>query len=123
MGAGPADYGFGEKWPVVPVLLLSSGGSTRQDWRSIRFAFGQYRPRHAGELVCQCNNGDVAMLVRHQPFEPTAQARGLLVALLQHRTSTLYEEPSQIRVATLADAEQSLFSAGRVFAGNKANPG
>jgi hypothetical protein len=35
-----------------------------------------------------------------------------MLALLQHGTRALYEEPSQIWIATLADTGQTLFAAG-----------
>jgi hypothetical protein len=44
-------------------------------------------------------------------------------ALLQHGSCALDEQGSQVRIATLADAKQLLFTAGRVLARHKACPG
>src|SRR5260370_8104388 len=62
------------------------------------------------------------MGARRELCQPRTQTGRLLRALLQNRTCALYEQSSQIRVTTFADAEQLLLAAGGVLARNDPHP-
>ena len=63
------------------------------------------------------------MDTRSQLSEPLTESGGLLRPLLQYRMGSMHEEPSQVLVPALADAQQLLLPTGGVLLRHQTQPG
>ena len=86
---------------------------------SVRTTMGEYRPDHSRHLVRQCNDHDIRWSTLLHLLNPLA---GFL-RMRQYRSSTVNQQRTQIRVATLRYPVQVHFASGACLLGYKTSPG
>src|SRR5690606_41540544 len=79
-------------------------------------------PSDAGDLGGQSDRDLVLVHPALEPVEPWPQSVPASVEMGHAGSSAMDNHPSQVLVATLADAKQLGLPAGRVFAGHKSQP-
>lgn len=78
---------------------------------SIDFAFGQLGPGHPGDLVGQCDSGNLGRSSRQQCGEPRSVAGTMDFGITDHCERPCNEQSAEIPIALLADATEPLFTA------------
>src|SRR5580698_893439 len=90
-------------------------------WRELSIV-RQKRLDDACILGGYCNDRPVIPATRPQGYRPARHAIRFLRGALQHRTSSQYQQRTQISVAAFCDAAQARLTAGRVLPRDQSQP-
>src|SRR5665213_4323753 len=112
-----------QSWRVVPPRFRpwvtgvrpTSGRDHLGARGPIFCAMGEDRPHNACMFGGQRNGGHVHVSPLLQPFRPGALGIRLFVDDAQIRSRTVYEERSQVPIASARDLPEPLFAAARVL--------